>query len=146
SLHDQSPRRSLDTILGISLRAQNGQQLSRLAKLDTGSTVDLLDRATVSELGLALLPYGGPPLQPLCSSETGVVIFPEGQVEVEWSAVNSQGVVQRPKTYKTTFLVLNMPEADCLLGKGTIGKYGLLERGLHILLVGHASTDAIPGL
>ena len=89
-------------------------------QLDTGSSVNLLSQLVLLDLGMALEPYEGQ-LIPLGNGER---IQPLGKVNLEWH------VMGKPKTYKSTFLVLDdksSEDFDVLLGRETIGRVGFYK-------------------
>lgn len=94
---------------------------TRVAKLDTGASVDVMSKAVFSALGIEMEGYHGKPLRPLGKS----TIKPLGQVKVNWH------VSQRTKTYTSKFVVLDdslTEDFDVLLGDETIEKVGFYNR------------------
>ncbi|MCJ1462995.1 hypothetical protein MMC07_001599 [Pseudocyphellaria aurata] len=78
--------RKVDSICKISLHKPSEENfLVRVAKLDTGASVNVMSQVVFSDLDMKMDTYNGPPLKPLGKS----VINPLGQVEVEWHELNS---------------------------------------------------------
>jgi len=114
----------------IMLMSRDHKSLKRRVKVDTGASVDVVDKSVVKERGLDIQNYSGPGLVPFTSQTS---IMPIGQVEISWHGVG------KPKTYTNTFLVVDMDEADCILGHATSSKIGLLSFNHEILHLGLAT-------
>ena len=103
-----------------------GKEISvRIAKLDTASDIDVISEMVVTELGMSMESYSGPPCAPL----GGPLVHPIGEVELEWHAY------QKTKTYTTRFAVLENDHSryfDGLLGHKTIGKIGFYDRNKNV--------------
>ena len=85
----------------------------RVVKLDTASDVNLISEKVVTELGMSMERYNGPPCSPL----GGPLMHPIGEIELEWH------VYKRAKTYTTRFAVLKNDHSrhfDGLFGHETI--------------------------
>ena len=86
---------------------------TRIAKLDTGSAVNVVSKPVAEALGMNMEPYYGADVVPL-----GGTMRPLGQLTLDWH------VMGKGKTYTTTFLVLESEEFDVLLSDETIGRIG----------------------
>lgn len=94
---------------------------TRMAKLDTASSVNVMRHGVFSALDMEMDDYDGPPLKPLGNSK----IKPLGQVNVDWH------VSQRTRTYTSQFVVLDDSVAegfDILLCDETIKNVGFYKR------------------
>ncbi|KAL8795643.1 MAG: hypothetical protein Q9195_001881 [Heterodermia aff. obscurata] len=110
----------LRTTFKMVIHMQGDQTLTRMVQLDTGSSVDLLSELVTSDLGKELEPYDGQVI-PLGDGEP---IRPLGKVTLDWH------VMGKPKTYTTTFLVLDevsSEDFDVLLSRDTIGRIGFYK-------------------
>ena len=110
----------LRTTFEMVIHMQGDQTLTRMVQLDTGSSVDLLSQLVILDLGKDLEPYKGQGI-PL---DDGEPIRPLGTVTLDWHAMG------KPKTYKTTFLVLDAESSkdfDVVLGRNTIGRIGFYK-------------------
>ena len=104
------------TMFKMVIHLPNDNSKTRVAKLDTGASVDVLSQSVADALGMTLEPYTGGDVTPL-----GEPITPIGQLTLDWH-VMAFGV-----TYTTTFLVLDRDSTkafDVLLSDDTIGKIG----------------------
>lgn len=86
---------------------------TRIAKLDTGSSVDLVSKSVAEALDMKMEPYYDGDVVPL-----GETMTPLGQLTLDWH------VMGKGKTYTTTFLILDSKEFDVLLSDETIWKIG----------------------
>ena len=86
---------------------------TRIAKLDTGSRVDVVSKPVADALGMKMEPYYGKDVVPL-----GGIMRPLGELTLDWH------VMGKSITYTTTFLVLDSEEFDVLLSDETIGRIG----------------------
>ena len=86
---------------------------TRIAKLDTGSAVNVVSKSVADALGMKMEKYYGGDVVPL-----GGKMTPLGQLTLDWH------VMERAKTYTTTFLVLDTEDFDVLLSDETIGRIG----------------------
>ena len=116
----------LRTILKMVIHLPGDKQKIRLAKLDTGSRVDLLSLDVAKDLPIKMEPYpeDGEGVAPL-----GEPIRPLGILTFDWH------VMTRQKTYTSTFLVLDPVSSrmfDALLGAETIEKIGFYQTNDHI--------------
>lgn len=94
----------------------------RVAKLDTGSKVDVMSEDVAKSLGLSIETYIGRSLQPV--GPKGTALNPIGKSIINWHA---RGFY---KTYRTEFLVLDSTctqDFDILIGEHTIDEYNLLQ-------------------
>ena len=114
------------------LKGKDNYHVYMPALLDGGSDVNLLCSGLISKLGLEIVPCDGFTLRPLGDTAG---ITPLGQVEVEWHLINRRGRVRTEETYKTTFVVTDLPEPECLLGAPTIKKHHLLRLGPNVLYI-----------
>ena len=106
---------------------QPGGQIIRVCKLDTGSTVDVISQAVVSDLRMKVKPYNGPDIKPI-----GKDIQPIGEITLDWH------VYEKSKTYTTNFLVLDeemSQDFDVLLGSKTIGRIGFYDKNEQIWFI-----------
>lgn len=105
------------TMFNMVIHLPGDQCKTRVAKLDTGSSVDVLSQSVVDALGMELESYYGPPIAPL-----GTALHrPIGQLRLEWH------VMGKKKTYITNFLVLDRDSTrgfDALLSETTIRDVG----------------------
>lgn len=113
----------------------NGPSEIRIAKLDTGAEVNIVGEELVSDLGVDLERYEGPPLVGLGSSP----VHPLGQVKLRWR------VNRRTKSHAAVFLVLSHEYTelfDVLFGEETIRKIGFFKVNHEVLLLrrGHEPT------
>ena len=111
---------ALRTTFKMVIHMQGDETLTRMVQLDTGSSVDLLSQLVVLDLGKDLEPCEGQVI-PLGKSEP---IRPLGKVTLDWH------IMGKPKTYKTTFLVLDAESSedfDVLLSRDTIGRIGFYK-------------------
>ena len=93
-----------------------GRTNIRIARLDTGSEVNVLSEQVVIDLGLPRQKYRGASIQSL-----GVNVDPVGVVTFEWH------VLKRSKTYSTEFCVVDKDRSlkfDALISHKTIEDVG----------------------
>ena len=101
----------------MGILVSNNEIKAAIAKLDTGSKVDVISEDTVKRLATCMEVYEGPNVVPIGES----TIRPIGQVTLLWH------VHGRHKTRETTFQVLDKNSTrgfDVLLGEDTIEKVG----------------------
>lgn len=91
-----------------------------MAKLDTGSSVNIMRHAVFSALQMKMDVYDGQPLRPLGEFR----IIPLGQVNVDWH------VGQKSTTYTSQFVILDdsLTDFDVLLGEDTINEVSFYIR------------------
>ena len=92
--------------------------------LDTGADADVISANVVSSLGLTKEEYKGPPLK--------TAIF---TVQPRWQTTFDWHVARFPKTYTTTFVVLDEEHSgdfDIILGRRSIEALGLYRRNDNI--------------
>ena len=113
-----------------------GEVAIRVARLDTGATVDVISIDVVNSLGLVKEPYRGPPLKPLGTT----YCHPQGQVKFDWH------VATYHKTYTSTFAILDekySTEFDILLGEKTMGVVGFYKRDDTVFFI-KSDEDEMP--
>lgn len=96
-----------------------GADAFRLTCLDTGANVNVISIDVVNSLALAKERYQGPRLKPING-----IYLPQWQVTFDWH------VAKFPKTYTSTFAVLDEEHSadfDILLGEKTIGIVGFYD-------------------
>ena len=99
---------------------------TRLAKLDTGSRVNLISQDVAEDLAIQMEPY---PEDAEGVAPLGEPIRPLGTLTFDWH------VMARQKTYTSTFLVLDPVSSrmfDALLGAETIEQIGFYQTNDHI--------------
>lgn len=103
--------------------------LSRIAKLDTGSSVNVMSHKVFCALDMEMDDYDGPPLKPLGKD----IIIPMGQVKVDWH------VSQRTTTYTNKFVILDdsvTKDIDILLCDKTIEETSFYIRNDAVWILG----------
>lgn len=104
--------------------------MTRICKLDTGASVDLMSETVFSSLGMSMDDWDGPPLRPLGDGDS---IIPLGKVRVDWH------VSQRDKTYTSDFAILEhslSKQFDVILGEKTIQKVDFYQRNKNVWTLG----------
>ena len=115
----RAPPTQFKTTFKMVLHTPDGRSGTRIGKLDTGSSVDLISQKVMETLCIKMEPYRGPDLTPI-----GPNIKPLGSIKLDWH------VAKRKKTYTTTFVVLNasLTEGfDILLSEDTIKEVGFYK-------------------
>ncbi|KAI4238448.1 MAG: hypothetical protein LQ349_001101 [Xanthoria aureola] len=115
-----------------------GEDAVRVARLDTGSTVDVISIDVVNSLGLAKEQYRGPPLEPI-----GPSYLPQWQVKFDWH------VAKYHKTYTSTFAVLDEDHSaafDILLGTKTVEGIGFYKVDDTVFLIKSDEDEMPPSL
>lgn len=114
----------------ICLQKPNDETLiTRIAKLDTGSDVNIMSQKVFSALKMNMDAYEGPPIRGLKEG-----IKPLGQVKVDWH------VSQKTKTYTDEFVVLDDSSTksfDILLGDPTIERVSFYKRNENVWILGY---------
>lgn len=98
-----------------------GRFVARMAKLDTGSEVNVMSKAVYNVLDMKMEVYDGPPIKGFGNTYTK----PLGQVKVDWR------VSRKYKTYTSQFVVFDdslTEDFDVLLGDNTIKRVGFFKR------------------
>ena len=104
-----------------------GKSVARMAKLDTGASVDVMSQAVFKTLDVEMDDYDGPPIKAFGNN----LIKPLGQVKVSWR------VSHKYKTYTNQFLVFDDPlteDFDVLFGDNTIEEVGFFIRN-HVVWI-----------
>ena len=94
----------------------NGGEERRIAKVDVGSSFDVVSKSVADALGMKMESYDGGDIKPL--EET---LRPLGLLMLDWH------VMGKWKTYRTMFLVLERDDFDVLLSGQTFGKIGFFK-------------------
>ncbi|KAG7004789.1 hypothetical protein G7Y79_00023g053730 [Physcia stellaris] len=114
------------TMFNMVIHLPGDKCKTRVAKLDTGSSVDVLSQSVVDALEMELESYYGPPIAPV-----GTALHrPIGQLRLEWH------VMGKKKTYITNFLVLDRDSTrgfDALLSETTISDVGFYTAANDVL-------------
>lgn len=114
---DQSSK--FKTHFKMVIHASQGPTRTRIAKLDTGSKVNVVSQDVVNDLGMTMDPYIGLDVSPI-----GKPVRPKGTVRLEWHIMN------RAKTYNAEFLVFaaDLSEGfDVLLSEDEIARIGFYK-------------------
>lgn len=114
----------------ICLNTSDEQCATRICKLDTGASVDLMSEAVFSSLGMSMDDWDGPPLRPFGKGDS---IIPLGKVKVDWH------VSQRRKTYTSDFAIFEHSlsnQFDGILGEETIEKVDFYQRNKNVWTLG----------
>ena len=113
----------------------NGEHALRVARLDTGASVDMISIDVVNSLGLAKERYQGLSLQPI-----GPLYLPPWQVKFDWH------VAKYHKTYTNTFAVLDEKHSadfDILLGRKTVEDVGFYKVDDTVFFI-NSNEDEMP--
>ncbi|KAI4218224.1 MAG: hypothetical protein L6R36_009067 [Xanthoria steineri] len=116
----------------------NGEHALRVARLDTGSSADMISIDVVNSLGLPKERYQGASLQPI-----GPLYLPQWQVEFDWH------VAKFHKTYTHTFAVLDEKHSgdfDVLIGRKTIERVGFYKRDDTVFFIKSDEDEMPPSL
>lgn len=111
---DQSSK--LKTQFNMVIHAPQDRIGTRVAKVDTGSDVNVVSEDVVKELDMTMKPYLGRDVFSI-----GKLVRPLGTVRLEWH------IMKRTKTYNTEFLVFAPDmsrDFDVLLSEDEIAKVG----------------------
>ena len=114
----------------IVLHLPDGSIKIRIAKLDTGSSVDVMSKRVADCLDMKMEPYYGEDVIPL-----GGAMTPLGQLTLDWH------VMERSVTYTTTFLVLDGEDFDVLLSESTIGSNKFYTVNSNVFFVNRGYYD-----
>lgn len=102
--------------------------MKRVAKLDTGASVNVMSPEVFSTLDMDMDRYDGLPLKSLGISN----IIPRGQVKVDWH------VMKKLKTYTSIFVILEESltvDFDILLGDDTIKEVGFYKQNEEVWIL-----------
>lgn len=114
------------------------KQRFRMCCLDTGADTDVISLDVVEELGLKKDAWEGGKLYPL-----GEALTPEWQVTFDWH------VAEFPKTYNSTFAVLDKKHSrdfDVLLGHKTIEEIGFWIKNGRVWILTNDGTRPVQAL
>ncbi|KAI4267411.1 MAG: hypothetical protein LQ337_008365 [Flavoplaca oasis] len=118
-----SSQSEFDTFFRMIIHLPHGHNRQRLACLDTCSDMDVISHHVVDSLHLETEKYTGDAIRPLGPATNSYM--PERKVTIDWN------VIRFPKTYTTTFAVLDEDhgdEFDILLGVDTIKKISFYKK------------------
>ena len=124
------PRQSFKTAFKMVIDKGDGTYSTRVAKLDTAATIDVISEDVVRSIGLHQKDYSGPWVTPI-----GPSLCPIGMVEFDWH------IFGRTKTYTNKFAVLDRKssrEFDVLLSERTIQRIGFYEVNENVWRLGVA--------
>lgn len=124
------PRPSFKTTFKMVIDKGDGTCSTRVAKLDTAATIDVISEDVVRSIGLHQKDYSGPWVTPI-----GPSLRPIGTVEFDWH------ILERTKTYTNTFAVLDRQsssEFDVLLSERTIQRIGFYKVNENVWWLGVA--------
>jgi chaperonin GroEL (HSP60 family) len=96
--------------MSVQIWSSNGETTTVTTTLDTGIDVNLVTKGMTKQLGCELEEYTGPPV----SGNSGSIIQPQGQVQLQWKSLHNQD------TFSDIFLVIDGDTSDLVYGKQTI--------------------------
>ena len=114
----------------ICFHKPDGKCATRVGKLDTAASANVMSQAVFSSLGMNMEAWDGPALKPMGNGDS---LIPLGKLNIDWH------VSGKCKTYTSDFAILEhslSKDFDVLLGEHTMQEVGFYTHNYNVWFLG----------